>query len=149
PKAPFGSFVRFLLLTAARRTEAAEMEWAEVVSGDWTLPASRNKTAQDLIRPLSQAALATLPERNGRWVFGNGARPLTVFVKPKARLDAASGVTGCRSWHRDRTSKRLRSVSMVRSRRFLCFSLSTTSLHHLEVTVFAKQLSDRATLTVS
>jgi integrase len=38
------AYVRFLLLTAARRNEAAEMKWSEVAEGTWTLPASRNKT---------------------------------------------------------------------------------------------------------
>jgi integrase len=91
-----GSYVRFLLLTAARRSEVAGMEWAEVVSGDWTLPASRNKTNQDLIRPLSKAALATLPPRNGRWVFVNRLEtgPLIDFGRVKTKLDEASGVTG-------------------------------------------------------
>jgi integrase len=89
--APFGSYVRFLLLTAARRSEAAGMEWSEIVSGDWTLPAARNKTNQDLLRPLSQAALACLPPRNGKWVFVNrlGTGPLIKFDRPKARLDEA------------------------------------------------------------
>ena len=40
----FGAFVRFILLTSARRSEAAEMTWGEVKDGVWTLPASRNKT---------------------------------------------------------------------------------------------------------
>jgi integrase len=102
-----GSYVRFLLLTAARRSEAARMEWGEIVSGDWTLPAAKNKTNQDLIRPLSKAALATLPVRNGKWVFVNsqGTGPLADFVRPKTALDAASGVTGW-TWHDCRRTAR-------------------------------------------
>jgi integrase len=111
----FGSYVRFLLLTAARRNEAAKMEWAEIVSGDWTLPASRNKTAQDLIRPLSKAALATLPPRNGRLVFVNslGTGPLVDFARPKAKLDEASGVTGYTLHDLRRTARSLMSRAGV------------------------------------
>jgi integrase len=102
-------------LTTARRSEAARMEWSEIVSGDWTLPAARNKTAQDLVRPLSKTALATVPPRNGRWVFGNGARPLTVFVGPKARLDEASGVTDWTLHDLRRTARSLMSRAGVPS----------------------------------
>jgi integrase len=69
-KGEFGLFLRFLLLTSARRTEAAQMRWSEINGQDWTLPKERNKTKLDLVRPLSKAALATLPERNGELVFG-------------------------------------------------------------------------------
>ena len=57
---PFGHYVQFLLLTAARRNEAAHLRWHEIVGTDWTLPAARNKTKIDLTRPLSAAALAVL-----------------------------------------------------------------------------------------
>ena len=43
----FGSLVRFLLLTGARRNEARHMTWSEIEGADWTLPAARNKTKQD------------------------------------------------------------------------------------------------------
>jgi integrase len=69
----FGRLVRFLLLTGARRTEAAAMPWAELDGVDWTLPGPRNKTKLDLIRPLSRPALdviGTKPER-GAFVFSN------------------------------------------------------------------------------
>src|SRR6516165_8119077 len=58
---PFGSLVRFILLTAARRGEAAEMRRSEINGSDWTLPAARNKAKVDLVRPLTSAAIATLP----------------------------------------------------------------------------------------
>src|SRR5262249_39393285 len=35
----FGALVRFILLTAARRSEASGMTWAELDGRDWTLPA--------------------------------------------------------------------------------------------------------------
>jgi integrase len=111
----FGAYVRFLLLTAARRSEAAGMEWAEIVSGDWTLPAARNKTAQDLLRPLSQAALATLPPANGQFVFGRNGRPLNDFGDPKTKLDEASGVTGWTLHDVRRTARSLMSRAGVPS----------------------------------
>jgi integrase len=58
-----GPFVRFILLTGARRSEAQGMTWTEINgNGDWTLPAARNKTKVDLVRPLSKAALSMLKE---------------------------------------------------------------------------------------
>ena len=91
----FGGLIRFLLLTAARRGEAAELPWSEITEGVWTLPAARNKVRQDLVRPLSAAALAVVDSqtRAGDFVF-NGHRPLVAFTPLKAKLDAASGTSG-------------------------------------------------------
>jgi integrase len=109
-----GSYTRFLLLTAARRNEAARMEWTELVSDDWTLPAARNKTNQDLVRPLSKAALATLPAPNGKWVFSHsGTDPLVGFSKLKTKLDEASGVTGWTLHDCRRTARSLMSRAGV------------------------------------
>ena len=58
---PFSNLIRFLLLTTARRGEAAGMRWDEVdATGVWTLPASRSKTKVEVVRPLSRAAQAVL-----------------------------------------------------------------------------------------
>ena len=65
----FGRFVRFLLLTGARRTEAAAMPWAELDGTDWLLPGPRNKTKLDLLRPLPKAAVAVLGDKPDRAVF--------------------------------------------------------------------------------
>ena len=93
---PFGRLVRFILLTGARRTEAAAMAWIEL-NGEWTLPAARNKTKVDLVRPLSPEARAVLPAQvDGRnYVFTtDGANPISGFAKFKLAFDKASGVTG-------------------------------------------------------
>lgn len=58
-----GSCLKFLLLTGARRKEATGLEWQEIESGIWTLPASRNKTGVELVRPLSQAALQIIADQ--------------------------------------------------------------------------------------
>jgi integrase len=91
----FGRYIKYLLLTGARRTEAAEMRWAEISDRVWTLPASRNKTGQELARPLSPAALAQLGEPADGWVFSNdGFRPITSFAELKTSFDKRSGVVG-------------------------------------------------------
>jgi integrase len=67
----YGSYIRFLLLTAARRNEASDLTWAEIAGNNWTLPAARNKTKLDLLRPLSRAArqiIEALPKQ-GEFVF--------------------------------------------------------------------------------
>ena len=86
----FGRLVRFILLSTARRTEAAGMVWAELDGSDWTLPASRNKTKTDLLRPLSAAAIAELPEKMGGHVFSNdGKTKISAYSKFKKRFDEA------------------------------------------------------------
>ena len=108
------AFAQFLLLTAARRDEAAAMRWSELDGNDWTLPASRNKTKVDLVRPLSKAAMAVLPRREGEFVFGNSPdRPLRSFSALKVRLDKASGVTGFRLHDLRRTARSLMSRAGV------------------------------------
>jgi integrase len=92
---PFAKLVRFLLLTAARRNEAALMAWSEIEDGVWTLPAARNKVAarsskvKDLVRPLSRMAIETMPRIEGsKYVFSyDGRRPMTGFSMPKRRFD--------------------------------------------------------------
>jgi integrase len=91
----FGHFVQFLLLTGARRSEASEMTWAEIDGGDWTLPAARNKTKVDLVRPLSRAAQDTLPPKQGEYVFTtDGRSPISGFSKFKRAFDKATGTKG-------------------------------------------------------
>jgi integrase len=95
---PFPVFVRFLLLTAARRGEAAGMTWNELDGSDWVLPASRNKTKVDLVRPLSKAAhelVASQPRfQDFSFVFTtDGKRPLGGFSKFKTAFDKRCGVT--------------------------------------------------------
>jgi integrase len=117
---PFGSFVQFLLLTAARRTEAARMTWSEIDGSDWTLPRARNKTKKDLVRPLSgkaQAILAKMPRfEECPYVFTNdGQRPLPEFHRPKKELDAKAGVTDWQLHDLRRTARSLMSRAGVMS----------------------------------
>jgi integrase len=111
----FGAFFRFLLLTAARRGEAAEMQWSEISEdGVWTLPASRNKTGQVLLRPLSAAAqdlLAKIP-RNDEFVFTlHGQR--SGLVVARSTLGATAGVEGWTLHDCRRTARSLMSRAGV------------------------------------
>jgi integrase len=112
----FGSYVKFLLLTTARRNEAANMEWAELSGSEWVLPAARNKTAQDLLRPPSPAGqdvLAGLPKR-GKFVFTRtGTKPIRGLDGFKQELDRASGVRGWTLHDLRRTARGLMSRAGV------------------------------------
>jgi integrase len=120
---PFGALVQFLLLTSARRGEAAAMPRSELVDGDWVLPPERNKAMArrkekaGLIRPLSKAAQAILdkqPQIDGcPYVFTTGRRPLSGFSKFKKEFDKACGVTGWTLHDLRRTSRSLLSRAGV------------------------------------
>jgi integrase len=93
---PGGPFVRFLLLTAVRRGEAAGMTWDEVNLDDalWVIPAHRikKKDAPHEV-PLSRMAvdlLKSLPRFTGDFVFSanSGRAPIKGFGKFKDAVDA-------------------------------------------------------------
>jgi integrase len=116
---PFPAYIKFLLLTSARRTEAAAMTWAEIDGTDWTLPAARNKTKVDLVRPLSKAAQEILAERprivgcpfvftsNSRSAFGGG------LSRQKRQFDTTCGVTDWTIHDLRRTARSLMSRAGV------------------------------------
>jgi integrase len=112
----FSAYIHFLLLTGARKSEASEMRWTELAEGVWTLPATRNKTGQELVRPLSDAAQAVingLPPL-GEWVFTRtGNAPLSSFSRLKADLDSASGTSDWTIHDLRRTSRSLMSRAGV------------------------------------
>jgi integrase len=116
----FGAMMRFILLTAARRDEAAKMRWEEIRGSDWTLPAARNKTKLDLMRPLPKAALDVLADvvrfKGCPHVFSNdGVTALGGYGKPKAKFDASCGVTGWTLHDLRRTARSLMSRAGVPS----------------------------------
>ena len=115
---PFPALVRFLLLTAARRNEAAAMRWDEIGGDTWTLPASRNKTGEQLVRPLSKAAqevLAGMP-RLGAFVFSaDGRRGISGFSQGKRQFDQQCGVTGWTLHDLRRTARSLMSRAGIPS----------------------------------
>jgi len=117
---PFANLIRFLLLTSARKSEASSLMWEEVDgNGNWTLPAIRNKTKVDLVRPLSKAALAVIDAQpriaNCRFAFTYGAKPIGSYDVRKARLDKSCGVAGWTLHDLRRTARSLMSRASVSS----------------------------------
>ncbi len=84
----FHRYVKFLLLTAVRRTEASEGHGRELVEGIWTIPANRMKGKLDFVVPLPADALAMIPGR-GFWFTTDEVHPISGFSKFKARFDKA------------------------------------------------------------
>jgi integrase len=114
---PFAAMIRFLLLTAARRGEAAALTWDEIDGTDWILPARRNKVKVELVRPLSKAAQALLAAQpriaDCPYVFTYGSKPLATFSQSKDEFDQACGVTGWRLHDLRRTARTLMSRANV------------------------------------
>jgi integrase len=116
----FGYFVRFLLLTAVRRNEAARASRSEVDGDVWTIPQARYKTGLELVIPLSIAAASLLGgiPRIGKsdLVFTtDGRRPLGGFSKFKRDFDKTCGVTGWTLHDLRRTARSLMSRAGVPS----------------------------------
>jgi integrase len=90
-----GALVRFLLLTATRRNEAAHARWTEFDGTDWIIPAERYKTGIDHLIPLSKLALAQLPKPQGEYVFSlTGKAAFYSFNRYKQKIDEETGVKG-------------------------------------------------------
>jgi integrase len=90
---PFAKLMRFTLLTATRRDEAADLQWSEIQDETLIIPAARYKTALDMEIPLSPAAQAVLAgmTRIGTkgWVFTLGGETrIGNFASHKSKLDA-------------------------------------------------------------
>ena len=65
----YDRIVRLLLLTGCRRGEVGGMRWEEFGSGSigdvWLVPAERMKGGKPHLVPLTELAVAQLPERKG------------------------------------------------------------------------------------
>jgi integrase len=112
----FNAYIRFLLLTAARRNEASRLTWRELTNGNtvWTLPPQRNKAKKELVRPLSGAAQAVLsrmpPGDSSDFVFRENERTVrSNLAAMKKSFDKVCGVTGWRLHDLRRTSRSLMS----------------------------------------
>jgi integrase len=115
---PWGVYIRFLLLTACRRTEAAAMTWDEIEDGLWTIPAARVKTGAETALPLSKAALKVLAGvpriQDCPHVFtSTGRGPITNFSFQKMAFDQACGVKDWRLHDLRRTARSLMSRADV------------------------------------
>jgi integrase len=117
-RGPWGQYIRFLLLTAARRTEVAEMTWDEIQDGVWVIPASRYKTGAEVALPLSAAALQVLAEvpkiQGCDYPFStDGRSPISGFSTFKLRFDMECGVRAWRLHDLRRTARSLLSRAGV------------------------------------
>lgn len=116
----FGPLVKFILLTATRKSEAADMRRSEITGDAWTIPASRCKGKRDHVVPLCRAAQAVLSAvpiiGDGDLVFTHdGERPINGFSKFKVKIDQLSGVTGWTIHDLRRTARSLMSRAGVQS----------------------------------
>jgi len=91
----FGAAIRLMVLVGARRSEVAEMTWAEIDADTrvWTLPAERSKNKKAHVVPLSPLAwriISGVPRLAGcSYVFSTtGKGPIANFDQFKKRLDA-------------------------------------------------------------
>jgi integrase len=99
-KGPFGAFVRFVLLTATRRSEAAGLLRRSELSDEgrtWIIPGARYKSGRDTLIPLSKTAqqiVAAQPILAGDFVFSaTGKYALGDFANRKTDFDKACGVS--------------------------------------------------------
>lgn len=106
---PFGPFFRLLIMTGQRRSEVAEMNWAELdrKTATWIIPADRAKNHFAHIVPLNELAMAELASlaeaamrgvkdaEAGAWpkaglvLTTTGKTAVSGFTKAKRGLDAA------------------------------------------------------------
>jgi integrase len=93
------------------------MTWVEIDGTDWVLPATRNKTRVELVRPLSKAACDLLDKlpRDSAYVFAGRRNAINSESRSKRRLDLDSGVTGWRLHDLRRTARSLMSRAGVPS----------------------------------
>lgn len=86
-----GRIIKLLLLTGQRRDEIAGLRWTEIDLGKAmvSLPGERTKNGRAHDVPLSDPALAVLPDRRDDrdYVFGEGEGPFSGFSAAKRKLD--------------------------------------------------------------
>jgi integrase len=128
----FGGYLQFLLLTATRRNEAADLCHSELnhdhVLKDkddkvvwkgtlWTIPGARAKNKLDQVIPLSaraQQIVAEQPRISPDFVFSiTGDNGITSFHRNKTRFDAVSGLKNWRLHDLRRTARTLLSRAGV------------------------------------
>ncbi|WP_188080104.1 site-specific integrase [Neorhizobium sp. P12A] len=97
--------MRFIVLTAVRSGEGRLADWSEfdLSAKVWTIPKERTKTGRELIVPLSDQAVATLPAQSEGLVFVEDSEPLHIMDMPNWVKANKPGITmhGFRSAFRD------------------------------------------------
>jgi integrase len=94
--APFGSAIRLLILTGARREEIGRLTWKEIQGDTIRLTGERTKTDTAHAIPLSECArniLGAVPRiGRARFVFTTtGETPVSGWSKAKSALDVRTG----------------------------------------------------------
>jgi integrase len=103
------AFIRLMILTGCRRTEAAGITTGEVdrAAGIWRLPAERSKNRRAHVMPLCDLALAELnavwpehaEEAGSDWrLLGAHGSAFVGFSKLKSRIDAKANIAPW-CWH--------------------------------------------------
>jgi integrase len=115
----FDRYVQFVLLTAARRMEAANMTRTELNGADWLIPASRMKSKQDHLVPLSGKAaeilskLPTIGKPDGFVFTNDGRSAIGSLSNCKDALQKRSGTEGWTLHDLRRTARSLMSRAGV------------------------------------
>ena len=91
----FGRMVRFLLVTAQRRDEAASLRHGDIVRGVWKQTDNKSNRPHTLALPSLALNLVGQGESQAL-VFAGGNGKISGFSKLKRALDKASGVSGWR-----------------------------------------------------
>jgi integrase len=89
---PFEPAVQLLALTAARREEIGALRWSEIHDDEIRLPASRSKSGEPRIIPLSPVALALIRDlpHVGEYVFSANGSGISGWSKAKKVIDATA-----------------------------------------------------------
>lgn len=91
----FGRMVRFLLVTAQRRDEAASLKHGHILDGVWRQADNKSSRPHSLkLPPLAKSLVGRGEARD--FVFAGSVGAISGFSKLKAVLDEASGVTDWR-----------------------------------------------------
>jgi len=96
----YGTIVRLLMLTAARREEIAGLRWSEIDldRGTFRISGERTKNHRELVLllpPVAMSIVEAIPRREGReLLFGEGAGPFSGWSAAKRLLDARIAATG-------------------------------------------------------
>ena len=88
-------YLRFLLLTGLRRTEAARLRWENINSPDGTLTITETKNGQILVLPITTPIRALLKEREAlrinEFVFPAGDK---AFISAQSAINQVTRATG-------------------------------------------------------
>ena len=104
--------LKLILLTGARRTEATEMRWDEIVGNKWIIPAERSKNSKSHTITLHQMALDVIAHQRG---ISGGSE----FVFEAIRGDKGYIDGNALRW----LLERVRSLHMPQSEPFTCHDL--------------------------